>query len=251
MRFGDGETGVAVSIDDGVADVRLDRPAKHNALNPTLMNALEEVLDYLSSHEALRCVVLSGEGRSFCSGFDITVLGSGGIEPLGPRTHGITNHAQHCSWGWRELPVPVITALHGHCYGAGLQIAMGADIRIAAPDARLSVMEMRHGLVPDMGLFALARGLVRDDQLRELVYTAREFSGEEAARLGFVTRTDEAPRDAAKALARQIAQASPAAVAAAKRLLGRLYDDTAAGLHQSESDEQDTILATISRAPQG
>ena len=248
MRFGNEDSGISIAMESGVADVRLDRPAKLNSLTHDLMAAIRDTLDFLGSQSDLRCVVLSGEGRSFCSGMDVSVLSGGEIAPLSPRTHGIANGLQYCTWGWRELDVPVIAAIHGHCYGGGLQIAMGADVRIATPEARLSIMEIRHGLVPDMGLFALARGLVRDDRLRELVYTAREFSGEDAAEFGLVTCTDAEPRKAALALAAQIANSSAAAIAAAKRLIGQMQQSSAAELLQFESDEQEAILsATMAR----
>jgi enoyl-CoA hydratase/carnithine racemase len=210
------------------------------------MGALEEAIAYLGALDDLRCVVLSGEGRSFCSGMDVSVLSGAGIGPLSPRTHGMANRAQHCSLGWRTLPVPVIAAVRGHCFGGGLQLAMGADIRIARPDARFSVMELRHGLVPDMGLFALVRGIVREDVLRDLIFTAREFSGEQALQLGFATRTDAEPLEAAMALAHDIAGKSPLAIRAAKRLVERMAENDMAALLLAESQEQDAIIATLS-----
>lgn len=249
MRFGEDDAGVELEVAGGIAQVRLSRPAKLNALTPVVIDALEQVLAWLATHDDVRCVVLSGDGRSFCAGMDVSVLqGGGGIGPLSPRSHGIANRAQHCTLGWRALGMPVIAAIHGHCYGGGLQIALGADIRIAAPDARLSVMEMRHGLVPDMGLFVLARGLVRDDFLRELVYGAREFSGKEAASLGLVTRVAGDPLDRAMALAAEIAQRSPRAIRAAKRLLSAMHDADAAQLLQAESDEQTGLIEAMARA---
>lgn len=240
-QFGDEGHGVLIELTDGVADVVLDRPGKLNALSPPLFAAMAEAIDWLAGREDVRCVVLSGAGRSFCSGIDLASL-SEGVPPLGPRTRGLANLPQYAAWGWRELPVPVVAALHGHVFGGGLQIALGADVRIAAPDARLSVMEIRHGIVPDMGLFTLARGLVRQDYLREWVYTAGEFSGEQGVALGFVTRAHADPRAEALALAQRIAGLSPSAIRAAKRLLGRMSEDSAADLLQAESDEQDSIL---------
>jgi enoyl-CoA hydratase/carnithine racemase len=247
MRFGGDDGGVTIKLDDGVADVRLDRPEKLNAVNPALIGALIEAIDYLQGQDesVLRAVVLSGEGRSFCAGIDIAVLGGGGIGALSPRTHGIANRAQQCALGWRTLGVPVIAALRGHVFGAGLQIALGADLRIAAPDARLSVMEMKHGLVPDLGGFVLARGLVRADHWRDLVYTAREVNGEDAQALGLVTRVAADPMAAALTLAREIAGKSPQAIRAAKRLNNAMDDEGAATLLQAESDEQERLVTAL------
>jgi enoyl-CoA hydratase/carnithine racemase len=214
-----------------------------------MFKAIAAAIDHLAGLDAVRCVVLSGEGRSFCAGIDLAALVSGGIEPLSPRTHGAANALQHCAVGLRALSVPVVAALHGHVFGAGLQIALGADIRIAAPDARLSVMEMKHGLVPDLGGFVLTRGLIRDDVWRDLVYTAREVSGEEACDLGLVTRLATDPLAEAMALAGTIAGRSPEAIRAAKRLANAMHDDDAAVLLQAESDEQqmltDALLAGL------
>jgi len=152
---------------------------------------------------------------------------------------------QFCAWGWRELPVPVIAAINGHCFGAGIQIALGADIRIAAPDAHLSIMEMRHGLVPDMGAYALARGVIREDIMRELVYTARRVPGEEAQGLGLITRIADDPLAAAIELAREIAGQSPAGIRAAKRLFRQMAEGDAATILQAESDEEEPLVTAL------
>ena len=163
---------------------------------------------------------------------------------LAERTHGIANRFQQVAWGWRSLPVPVIAAVHGVAFGGGLQIASGADIRIAAPDTRMAVMELKWGIVPDMAGFALWRGTVRDDVLRELAYTAREFDAGAALAHGFVTRIDEAPADAARALARTIAGRNPDAIRAAKRLANAAFDADAASMLIAESAEQASLLRT-------
>jgi enoyl-CoA hydratase/carnithine racemase len=242
MRFGDDDAGVSVALEAGVAQVRLDRPAKLNALSSVMFAGIAAAIDHLAALDDLRCVVLAGEGRSFCVGIDLAVLAGGGIGPLGPRSHGEANALQYCATGWRSLPVPVIAAISGHCFGAGMQIALGADIRIAASDARLSVMEMKHGLVPDLGGFMLARGLVREDDWRELVYSAREVSVEEARALGLVTRLAADPLAEATALARVIAGKSPAAIRAAKRLANAMAGADSAHLLQAESDEQQVLV---------
>lgn len=244
MRFGEAGEGVELDLTGGIADVRLDRPEKLNALSPTMFAAIACAIDYLAEEEDLRCVVLSGIGRSFCSGLDLASFTTG-IGPLSPRTKGIANDPQHCAWGWRELPVPVIAALHGHVFGAGLQIAFGADLRIATPDAQLSIMEMKHGLAPDLGAFVLSRGVVREDQFRELVYTARIVSGAEALPLGLVTRMAGDPHADAMKLAAEIAAKSPDAIRAAKRLAGMMGQADEAAILQAESDEAERLIAAM------
>jgi enoyl-CoA hydratase/carnithine racemase len=238
------EQRVSIAIEDHVADVRLTRPDKLNALDPAMFAALIDAIAQLEATSGLRAVVLSGEGRGFCAGLDMASMASAGSGvDLAARTHGLANDFQQVAWGWRTLPVPVIAAVHGVAFGGGLQIASGADIRIATPDARFSAMEMKWGIVPDMAGYALWRGNVRDDALRELIYTAREFDAGEALALGFVTRIAADPHAEAMALARAIAGRNPDAVRAAKRL-ANLEGDTGAVL-LAESREQAVLL----RAP--
>ncbi len=235
------EQRVSIAIEDHVADVRLTRPDKLNALDPAMFAALIDAIAQLEATSGLRAVVLSGEGRGFCAGLDMASMASAGSGvDLATRTHGLANDFQQVAWGWRTLPVPVIAAIHGVAFGGGLQIASGADIRIATPDARLSAMEMKWGIVPDMAGYALWRGNVRDDALRELIYTAREFGVEEALALGFVTRIAADPHAEAMALARAIAGRNPDAVRAAKRL-ANLEGDAGAVL-LAESREQAALL---------
>lgn len=240
------EQRVTIEIADGVADVRLARPDKLNALDPAMFAGIIQAIERLDASAGLRAVVLSGEGRGFCAGLDMASMASmadaGSAIDIAARTHGLANDFQQVAWGWRTLAVPVIAAVHGVAFGGGLQIASGADVRIAAPGTRLSVMELKWGIVPDMAGFALWRGCVRDDVLRELTYTAREFDVEEAARLGFVTRIAEDPHAEAMALARAIAGRNPHAIRAAKRLAG-LEGDAAAVL-MAESVEQAALLRT-------
>jgi enoyl-CoA hydratase/carnithine racemase len=234
---------VSISVDSGIADVRLNRPGKLNAIDPAMFTALSEASGAVAGRGDVRVVVLSGNGRGFCAGLDIASLGAGGLPgSIQERTHGIANLWQHAVWGWRELAVPVIAAVHGVAFGGGLQIALAADVRIVAPDARLAVMEARWGLVPDMGAIALLRGLVRDDVARELTYPARQVSGIEAAGLGLATRTADDPYAAAMALAAQIAAGSPRAVRAAKRLFGLAPDAGSAEILLAESREQEALL---------
>lgn len=235
---------VSITIDDGVADVRLTRADKMNALDPAMIEALAGAIDQLNVAPGLRAVVLSGEGRAFCAGLDMMAMAglAGSDFDIMARTHGPANIFQQVCWGWRTLAVPVIAAVHGVAFGGGLQLMSGADIRIARPDARLSVMEMKWGIVPDMAGFALWRGTVRDDVLRELTYTAREFSGEEAIGLGFVTRTADDPLAEALALAREIAARNPEAIRAAKRLTNLSGEADTAAILLAESREQGALI---------
>lgn len=209
----------------GVATVTMVRTDKHNALDQAmfegLMNAAAQVADDVS----VRAVVLHGEGKSFCSGLDVAsfMSGPGGTGVLLERDdHRLANFAQRVSYDWSLVPAPVIAAIHGNCFGGGLQIALGADIRIASPDAKLSIMEVRWGLVPDMGITQTLPRLIPIDVAKELTFTGRIISGSDAQALGLVTRSSADPLADALALAGEIAQKSPDAVRAAKRL----YDET-------------------------
>ncbi|WP_242415873.1 crotonase/enoyl-CoA hydratase family protein [Sphingomonas panni] len=236
-------TRVTVAMVDGVAEVRLARGDKMNAIDPAMFDALIDAIDTLRTSSA-RCVVLSGEGRAFCAGLDMASMAAGaaGLD-LATRTHGIANRVQQVAWGWRTLPMPVITAVHGLAFGGGLQIMAGADVRIAAPDTRFAVLEAKWGLVADMAGFALWRE-VRGDILRELAFSAREFTAEEALRAGFVTRLSDDPHGAAMVLARAIAARSPDAVRAAKRMANLADEADAAAILAAESAEQQALLGT-------
>jgi enoyl-CoA hydratase/carnithine racemase len=221
---------VSIDVSDGVADVRLNRPDKLNALDAAMFAAIDETAERIKRDSSVRAVVLSGEGRAFCAGLDMAAFmemagqgGGDGQDGAGTssigRTDGrITHLAQQVAHCWSEVPVPVIAAVHGHCLGGGLQIAVGADLRIVHPEAKLSVLEIRWGLTPDMTITAHLPRLVGIDVAKELTWTGRMVSGAEAGRLGLATRVDEDPRAAALALAREIAGNSPEAVKGAKRL---------------------------------
>jgi len=239
---------VGATIDaDGVARVTLTRGDKLNALDPAMFDALIAVGQALFDLPGLRSVVLSGEGKAFSAGLDLATFEEalgGAAAPLTQRTHGNANRFQQAALVWRKLPVPVIAAVHGVCFGGALQIAGGADIRVVAPEARLAVLEMKWGIVPDMGGFALWRGCVRDDVLRKLTYTNREFSGEEALAFGFATVVDANPVARAMALAQDIAQRSPNAVRAAKSLFNRSTELSLDDILVAESFEQQRLLGT-------
>ena len=248
---------ILVTVEDGVADVRLNRPDKMNALDQAMFDALIETGEQLARMPDLRAVVLSGEGRAFCAGLDMGsmagMLSDGGGDShhdsigagrLGKRTNGMSNRPQYACMVWRELPVPVFAAVHGVAFGGGLQVALGADVRYVAPDTRLSVMEMKWGLVPDMAGMVLTRGLVRPDVLRELIYSARVLSGTEACELGLGTYLADDPRAAALEAARQVAQKNPDAIRAAKRLMAVVERGDNAAILQAESDEQDRLVGS-------
>jgi len=236
-------------LEDGIADVRMTRVEKMNALDATQWTALVEAVETLKAMDGLRVVVLSGEGRAFCAGLDLasmqsdrTTGASSAGGSLAERTHGIANNAQYAAWGWRELPVPVIAAVHGVAFGAGSQIMAAADIRIVHPATRIAIMEMKWGLVPDVAGMPLWRTQVKDDVLREMIYTNREFTGVEAKDMGFATHVSDDPHAKAMELARVIANKNPHAIRGAKRLCNMMAAATDAELLQAESDEQIKVI---------
>jgi enoyl-CoA hydratase/carnithine racemase len=243
---------VSIELLDGVADVRLIRADKMNALDPAMFEAIIAAGAELAKMKGLRSVVLSGEGKAFCAGLDMASFAAmkqdgdavPGVRDLTARTYGIANRPQQCAWLWRELPVPVIAAVHGVALGGGFQIALGADMRYATADTRFSVMEIKWGLVPDLAGTQLMRYLAREDVVRELTYTGRIFNGTEAQQLGFVTRVVADPRAAAFETAKEIAGKSPDAMRAAKRLLNlAVATDAKAGL-LAESVEQQKLIGS-------
>src|ERR1700738_1786439 len=248
---------VKVTISEGVADVRLVRADKMNALDAAMFEALVATCDRLSREKGRRVVVLAAEGRAFCAGLDMgrfaamkekggNGVAGGETRDLSARTHGLANFPQAAVWGWRQLPVPVIAAIQGVAFGGGLQLALGADMRFLAPDARMSIMEIKWGLVPDMAGTPILARLVRDDILRELTYTGRVFSAQEALRYGRATRICDDPRATAFEVARDIASKSPQAIRAAKRLLNNLSVDPGPAL-LAESAEQMKLMGSANQ----
>ncbi len=213
---------VRVEIDNHIAKVTLTRADKRNAVDPEMAEAIVAAGQELCKSD-IRAVVLSGEGQAFCAGLDVMSFAKfAAADPeamIMPRSHGNTNIFQEVAMVWRRVPVPVIAALHGAVYGAGFQLALGADIRIAHPEAKLAVMEMKWGLIPDMGGMALLPGLTRSDVIRRLTYTAAPVDAAQALAWGLVTEIAEDPLVAALDLAAQIAAKSPSAIRAAKRLI--------------------------------
>lgn len=246
---------VLVNVVDGVADVRFNRADKRNALDQAQFAAIAEAGEALKTMPGVRVVVLSGEGTSFCAGLDFSIFGQmaggslDGPEP-GPASgnpgalteSGLTHLGQQVCWVWQELEVPVIAALAGHALGGGLQIALGADIRIAHPDTQLSVRELHWGITPDMtGTFVLSR-LVRPDVARELTFTARVLDAREGHQLGLVTRLSDTPYEAAMELAHEIANRNPEGVRGAKALFNRMFTD---GVAEQFAEERRTIRSLI------
>lgn len=258
---------IRITIDDhGVAEVCLVRADKMNALDPAMFNALADAIAQLKTLAGLRAVVLHGEGKAFCAGLDMASFAAMSqadeAEEAAPttasptndlisRTHGIANKPQHIALGWRDIPVPVIAAVHGVAFGGGLQLALGADIRLITTQTKMSFMEIKWGLVPDMAGMVLARGLVRDDALRELIYTGRIAVGADAVQTGLATRVCDDPLQEARALAASMAARSPSAVRAAKRLANQvngITNDSAAQLLMAESIEQSALIGSDEQA---
>jgi enoyl-CoA hydratase/carnithine racemase len=247
---------VSVEVSGHVADVRLNRPEKMNALDPAMFAALVEAGEALKSDSSVRAVVLSGEGRAFCAGLDFgsfqAMAGGGSPAPAerAPDTAsiaaleggGLTHRGQQSAWVWQQIEVPVIAAVHGVALGGGCQIALGADIRLIAPDARMSVLEIRWGLTPDMSGTVTLYRLVGLDVAKELTFTGRMVEGEEAVRIGLATRLSEDPRADALTMAAEIAAKSPRAVRGAKRLLNQSGQ---VPLAQQFADERQTIGSLI------
>ena len=239
------EDRVLIDIEDHVATVTLNRGDKMNALDQKMFDAIISASDQLAKDKTVRAVVLTGAGKAFCAGLDVMSFGSakgGEGFALTPRTYGIANMWQQAVWGWRDLPVPVIAAVHGVSFGGGLQIMLGADIKFVKADTKLSILEMKWGIIPDMAGTQLMRHTVRDDIIRELTYTHRVFSGEEAVEYGFATHVADNPLEEALQLAREIASKSPSAIVKAKKVLNEApYLNVADGL-MLESEEQQEIM---------
>ena len=248
---------VRIEITDGVADVRLVRADKMNALDNAMFDALIQAGERLKGEAGVRAVVLSGEGRAFCAGLDTSNFAamasgerqggqssSGGALVTRNRTPGGSNRAQHAVMVWREVPVPVIAAVHGVAFGGGFQLALAPDLRFVTPDVKLSVLEIKWGLVPDMAGIVLMRGLVRDDVARELTYSGRIFLGEEAVRIGMATKVMADPRAEALAFAKDVAGRNPHAIRAAKRLLNLAPEADQHEILLEESREQTALIGS-------
>ncbi len=249
---------VTISVVDGIADVKMNRADKRNALDNAMFTSLSAAGEYLKTMDGLRVVVLSGDGASFCAGLDFSSfaqMAEAGVADKKPDMNAgamadgrITHMAQQVCWVWQEVPVPVIAAVHGHALGGGIQIALGADIRIVHPDTQLSVREVHWGLIPDMtGTLMLAR-LVRPDIVKNLVFTARVFSGHEAHEMGIATQLSQDVHADAMTMAREIAGRSPEAVRGAKKLINLLANSGAAEQFAAERATIGELIGTANQA---
>ncbi|MDW3217987.1 MAG: crotonase/enoyl-CoA hydratase family protein [Acidimicrobiales bacterium] len=251
------EPRVTVEIDDGVADVRLNRGDKMNAMDGRMFAALVETADELAANNAVRAVVISGNGPSFCAGLDFSGFqamagGVGGDESTSTGAIGrvekerahVTHHAQQAVWGWHELPMPVIAAVHGVAFGAGCQLAVGADIRFVTPDVRMSVLEIRWGISPDMTITSLLPSLIGADRAKEMIWTGREVNGPEAVEIGLATHMADDPHVGALELARLIATKSPHAIRAGKRLINQVAPEDYDAQFAREREEIGALIGT-------
>lgn len=238
---------VQVVIDGHVAMVRLNRPEKHNALDRESFEAIFDAGERLADNPSVRAVILTGAGESFCAGIDRSVFQEqGAVDSASMQARGerAANFYQSAAMVWRELPVPVIAAIHGVAYGAGLQIALGADIRIAAARSQWSIMEIRWGIIPDMGITATLRHIVPADRVKLLAFTGKVIDGNEAFRLGLVTEVSDEPLSAARRLADEISGRSPQAVRAIKQLLNRSLDEPLERALRREAELQLSLLGS-------
>jgi len=254
---------VTTTIQNHIAHVELTRSDKMNAVDPAMLAAIIEAGEALRDNTDVRAVVLSGQGDAFCAGLDVAsfaaLAGGDPMDIMMPRTHGPSNDYQHVSMIWRQLDVPVIAVLQGVCFGAGLQIASGADIRIAAPNTRMSILEMKWGLVPDMGGMVLWTALMRADVLRRLTYTGEEFTGEAAEGYGLITEVNDTPLERALELAKLIASKSPSAVRAGKALVTYALENASEAVLLEESraqasligkpDQMEAVMANVQKRP--
>jgi len=239
---------VKIMIENGVADVRLNRPDKYNALSPEMFDAVVAAGESVAANRSIRCVVLSGEGKGFCAGLDFETfnqVNASGRNVLEEKTDGTyPNPFQKAAYIWKRLSIPVIAALHGSAYGGGMQIALGADIRLAAPDVRLSLMEVRWGLVPDMAASQTLRDLVRLDVAKELIFTGRIIGAQEALDLGLITHICDNPLADALKMAGEITQKSPHAIIAGKRLLETAWHGNPVEGFKLEEELQKSLLGS-------
>ena len=239
---------VIVDVDNHVATVTFNRADKRNAVDFDMFEGIAAAAADLAGNPSVRAVVLNGDGHDFCAGIDISMFGGDGIgaesdDLMAPRTESGANFFQAAAMCWKDLPVPVIAALHGSVFGAGFQIAMGADLRYAAADTRMSIMEIKWGLIPDMAITATMPGIVAVDKLRELAYTGRIVEAGEAATLGLVTSIVDDPLASATAVAHEIASKSPDAIRAIKRLIGESWSTDSRESLRLEAELQTAVMA--------
>ena len=245
--------GVTLDIYNGIADVRMNRPESMNAIGEDIMNGMHEVLARLRESDDVRVVVLSGNGKGFCSGLDFANFGdmmsgdltgdsvAGAYDDLSPAG---ANYAQQLGWGWQELPMPVIAAVHGAAMGAGINIALGADIRIVHPDTKMGFVEVTYGLLPDMSATLSLQRLASLDRIKELVLTGRRFNGSDAKEYGLATELSETPLEDALEMAAMMASRSPDALRRGKQLLNQAAELSARDMLIAESNCSREMLGT-------
>lgn len=244
---------ITISIDNHVATVTLNRASKRNAVDTAMFDAILATAKKLEADSSVRAVVLHGDGGHFCAGIDISVFQGVGIgeksgDSLQPLEGSSANYFQSASLVWRELPVPVLVALQGTTFGAGLQIAMGGDMRYAAPDTKMSIMEIKWGLIPDMGITATIPGVVPQDKAREMAYTGRVLSAQEALAAGLVTEVVDDPLQRAQEVAAEIAAKSPDAIRCIKKLFNESWKGDPATALRLEADLQAQVMAGENQA---
>ncbi len=238
---------VKLAVDNGIATVTLNRADKHNGMDLAMLEAVLEAQRALKKRNDVRAAIVHGDGPSFCSGLDVkSVFANKAAAAIGLAAvwSPVRNRFQTWSMGWRELAFPVIACIHGNCFGAGIQLALGADIRISTPDAKISIMEAKWGLIPDMGGAALLREAVGIDIAKELTFTARTISGEDAHALRLITHIHSDPMTKARELIAEIVVRSPDAVAAGKFLLQGAYNRDESGALAAERHYQRKLLGS-------
>jgi enoyl-CoA hydratase/carnithine racemase len=217
---------IELKIENNIAHVCFNRAKKHNALNMDMFYAIRKTIKLLKKDQKIRAVIVQGNGEDFCSGLDIKSVMKSRTDPLKLLFKWLpwqANLAQYVSTGWRDIPVPVIMVIHGRCWGGGLQIALGGDFRIAKPDASISIMEARWGLIPDMGGTLALKELIKLDVAKELAMTGKVITGEQAHGYGLLTHIANNPHEKALQLAETIVNHSPDAVAATKKLYNKSW----------------------------
>jgi enoyl-CoA hydratase/carnithine racemase len=243
---------VSLEVSNGVAEIVFNRAESHNSLSLEMFHAIAECGESLQKNENIRVAILSGKGPSFCSGLDLNIakalaemgLGCEVASELLEHRGAIANLAQKVCWVWQELPFPVIGALHGVVFGGGFQIAMGCDVRIADPETKFSIMESRWGLIPDMAITQTIPNILRKDQALELALTARIFDSTEAEKIGVVTKVSKDHLGAARDLAATIAEKSPDATKACKRLFNEGWDSGPEEGFRLEAELQSALLGS-------
>jgi enoyl-CoA hydratase/carnithine racemase len=252
---------VTIDFEDHVAQVTLNRPEKQNAVSLEMFADLADAGQQLREMQSLRAVVLTGAGANFCAGIDVDIFSQKEMvidaTALAPLKTSPANLFQQAAYIWRELPVPVICAIKGVAYGAGLQIALGADLRYASTDARLSIMEIKWGLIPDMAISTTLRDILPADRVKEMAWSGRTITGEEAFQMGLVTANHDDPLAAAQQTAADIAARSPEAIQATKQLVNsawRLSDEAALALEAKlqlavlgSANQREAVVANIEK----